>query len=539
MGKTKYSKRIGQTNQPPTPPNPSKRSKTTRSPSRQRSTKTAAANRTTTASPAAKAATALALASALASASASASTLPAKEKSPPTQQGKKTLDSKDFPNLKFTQEGLAALNYQSFDDCMDHCIAVGEIVEKLCYPDGIDKNKTTPRKMFLDRKFRDFIQFAWCLTDTPHQSTCAWGKQKRMFLKAGAGGVKMLFQMKLEVNITPYFESEQHMNERYAKDFKIGGWVRFVRRVTSYYLRSQGQCPVNGCVFKSLDALFGAIGIENDHGLENEHDVIGVLKKAFEFNTNALEKPWGEFLGEYAKTLSTCFPHHQNDRYYEPCWTKLPDKNSKKYQLIANDGLCVEIEDANPIAPCQVMDSADGRQVMQMTDMYLKMKSKEIEPVKFAEINEEYARITPFAFIDIARLNEETWDTLTVAQRKYAIRRAEITAIKKMTRRCFFCDKNALEQPAKQSHSQHLHHVLEKLKSFNPSEGPRKSLEKQRSELIKTIMLCCRCHMRITWCEAADAELMAKFKALGFKVNQATGEITCTREYDGLRIHSE
>ena len=522
--------RIGQTKQPSTPPHPSKRSKTTRSPSRQRSTKTAAATRTTTASPAATART---------TATLSATTSPpTRETSPPTQQGKKTLNSNDFPNLKFSQEGLQALKYseKNFNEFIEHVVAVGQIVEDLCYPNGIDEKKKTPRKMFLDPQFCAFIKLAWRITDTAENSTCAWGIRKRKFLKAGVGGVKILFQTKLNTNISLYFESEQHMKQRYVKD---GSWTKFVRRVTNYYLRSQGICIVDGCVFESLDKLFGAIGIENDHDLENHFDVIGVLKKAFEFNCSSLGKTWGEFLAEYAKTLSKCSGHHQNDASCEPCWTKLPDKNSKKYQLIANDGLCVEIEDANPIAPCQVMDSADGRQVTQMTDMYLKMKSKEIESVEFADLMEKYDRITPFAFIDIARLNEEKWDPLTAGQRRYAIRRAETIAIKKMTRRCFFCGKNALAQPAKQSHSFHLHHVLEKLKSFNPSEGPKKSLEKQRAELRKTIMLCCHCHVRITWCELADSELMAKFKDLGFEVNQKTGEITCSQEYDGLRIHSE
>ncbi len=522
--------RIGQTKQPSTPPHPSKRNK----PSHQKSTKTAAATRTTTASPAAKAT------SATASALALAPTLPTKEKSPPTQQGKKTLDSKDFPSLKFSQKDLAALKSNSANDCMDQCVAIGKIVEDLCFPDGIDEKKKTPRKMFLDHQFRDFIQFVWILTDTPNKSMCQWGIQKRKIIQVGVSGVKMIFQMKLKVDITRYFGSEQHMKERYEKDLEIS-WVRFVRRCTNYYLRSQGQCPVNGCVFKSLDDLFGAIGIENDHGLENLFDVIGVLKKAFEFNTGALDKPWGEFLVEYAKTLSTCSPHHQNDVSCEPCWSKLPNENSKNYQLIANNGLCIEIEDANPIAPCQVMDSEDGRQAQQMTDMYCNMTSKELECVEFADIVREFDQISlsPFAFIDVARVNEEKWDTLTVGQRKYAIRRAENTAIKKMCRSCFFCGKNALAQPAKQSHSFHLHHILEKLKSFDPSQGPSKSLERQRLELRKTIMLCCHCHVRVTWCEIADSELMAKFNDLGFKVNQTTGEITCTKEYDGLRIHSE
>lgn len=69
---------------------------------------------------------------------------------------------------------------------------------------------------------------------------------------------------------------------------------------------------------------------------------------------------------------------------------------------------------------------------------------------------------------------------------------------------------------AKYSHAFHLHHVLEREKKHNPSHGIDKTMEEQRFENCKTIMLCAGCHYIITYNEGEKKLLMNKFAELGY-----------------------
>lgn len=81
-----------------------------------------------------------------------------------------------------------------------------------------------------------------------------------------------------------------------------------------------------------------------------------------------------------------------------------------------------------------------------------------------------------------------------------------------------------------------LHHMLELMKLHNPSEGVKKTIEEQRLEILKTIMLCRGCHLLITHNPEEKKKLQEKFDRLGYVIDTKTGVISCTKKHDGLRV---
>eukprot|EP00984_Skeletonema_dohrnii_P028560 scaffold18611_cov73-Skeletonema_dohrnii-CCMP3373.AAC.3 len=100
------------------------------------------------------------------------------------------------------------------------------------------------------------------------------------------------------------------------------------------------------------------------------------------------------------------------------------------------------------------------------------------------------------------------------------------------------CGKDSMNEAAKFKSGFHLHHMLEAKKSHDPSQGvgKGKTIEEQRFENRKTIMLCAGCHLIITHNEEEKQKLADKFEGLGYSIVRETGEIKCENAYDGLRV---
>ena len=467
---------------------------------------------------------------------------PAQSSAVPTSTSTKpVLDSKEFADLlQFKdQHDLKNLRYgdESSKKLLAHCIAICEILEKHAYPGGLNENMKSPLQMFKDTNFWNFIQYVWRVSDM-HSSDA----YKKKIVSTGVKGVKAIFQKFFKVDITEYFPDEATMQKTYESDTGPGNnWSIFVKRVTMYHCRfDQNSCAVLDCILESgkrRHKVFGGAGCsESDHALENYFKVIGILKKMFGFDVKACQKGWPEFLAEFAKTLSTCCPHHQHDASCDSCFHDLPNQVSVQYHLFSSSQYCVEIGQTNPVAPSQIMDNKDGKAMERLTDKYINMSDKRLEKVSFEEISQDYSSNGPFEFVDIHRQTKKKWESSNASQRRHSIQRTEITATKTMGRTCFCCGMNALEMAAKAKSSLHLHHMKENKKSHNPSEGPKKSIHEQRSENRKTIMLCSGCHTLITHCKWENERLVAKFKELGYQINEETGEITCSKPYDGLYI---
>ena len=58
--------------------------------------------------------------------------------------------------------------------------------------------------------------------------------------------------------------------------------------------------------------------------------------------------------------------------------------------MINSSNVCVEIEEADPIAPFVVMDSPQGQQLERLTDKYCSMTSTELEAVEYEDIKQDY-----------------------------------------------------------------------------------------------------------------------------------------------------
>jgi hypothetical protein len=98
------------------------------------------------------------------------------------------------------------------------------------------------------------------------------------------------------------------------------------------------------------------------------------------------------------------------------------------------------------------------------------------------------------------------------------------------------CGVDCMNLAAKYKSGFHLHHMLPNKKKHDPSQGPNKSLDEQRFENRKTIMLCAGCHYRVTYFEEEEQALAERFESLGYYIVNETGEIKCKYAYDGFQV---
>eukprot|EP00985_Skeletonema_marinoi_P009833 scaffold4617_cov165-Skeletonema_marinoi.AAC.3 len=438
----------------------------------------------------------------------------------------------DYPDL-LSQDEIDKMKFspESKKRLRQHCIAVATIVLKECYPDGQHKDFFSPLDFFKNNRCWNGICRLW--------EYCEMGatNQAKMDVKnLGVEGIEAYFRDAFKVEISQFCDD---INEVYERD--VNGvrkdWNKFVSRMAMYMVRwKQNWCVVKDCKNDmSKHAQFGGAGYsDSDHALENKYDVIGVLKKKFGLDSDNLVVSWPCWLAEFAKICRTCCLHHQHDSSSDSCFSELPTKCSKEYTLMdKNDA---QVTKYSPMAPCLVQQSEQGKAVQSLTDHYCGMANDELERVTFDDITERYNKDAPFAFVDVHRQTETKWDMCTASQRKSSIRRTEITTEKSLCRCCFRCSIDIMNEPAKFKSGFHLHHMLECEKSHGPSQGVKKTIEEQRFENRKTILLCAGCHMLITYNEEEKKKLAEKFESLGYFIVKETGEIRCTKDFDGIRV---
>eukprot|EP00984_Skeletonema_dohrnii_P005646 scaffold1993_cov147-Skeletonema_dohrnii-CCMP3373.AAC.4 len=451
----------------------------------------------------------------------------------PSSSSKPILDSKDYPDL-LSQDEIDKMEFspENKKRLRQHCIAVATIVLKECYPDGQHKDFFSPLDFFKDNRCWNGICRLW--------QYCEMGarvREKMDVKNSGVEGLEAYFRKQFSVEISKFCDD---INEQYEYEaVERRDWNKFVMRMAMYMFRSKQ----NWCVVKDCDndmrehTMFGGAGYsDSDHALENKYDVIGVLKKKFGLDAHSLDeyRSWPCWLAEFAKICRTCCLHHQHDSSSDSCFSDLPTKCLKEYML--TDKSDSQVAKYSPVAPCLVQKSEQGKAVQFLTDHYCSMASEELERVTFDEITERYNKDAPFAFVDVHRQTETKWDNCTASQRKTSIRRTEITTEKSLCRCCFRCSRDIMNEPAKFKSGFHLHHMLECEKSHDPSKGVSKTIEEQRFENRKTILLCAGCHALITYNEEEKKKLGEKFESLGYCIVKETGEIRCTKEFDGIRV---
>ena len=182
----------------------------------------------------------------------------------------------------------------------------------------------------------------------------------------------------------------------------------------------------------------------------------------------------------------------------------------------------------------QSMSSEFGKNLMALTHKYL--GSPQLANVSFDALKNDYETIlSPFKLGDYSFKDTSMWERSNTKERKYTIKSLELQLLKRMSRSCFLCGESTLNKPVRKMSGFHGHHVKEREKSFNPSNGPTKPVESMRSELSKTVCLCWKCHLHVTYDPDTDKEFLNLFHKRGFIV-QEDGTITNENGPDSLKI---
>ncbi len=444
----------------------------------------------------------------------------------PSNSSKPDLNIDNHPNI-LSESRIKKMEFslQNKADLRKHCIALAKIVRDIAYPDGMNPKHFSLLEMFQSDKYWNFFCYFWKIHDFgPNHS------DKKEVTDKGLGYIKALFRKQFGVDLNDYRDDLEEL-------YKKLSWSEFTKLMIIYIIRSKQEwCVVKDCENDTtMYTLFGGAGYnDSDHACENIRKTTGAIEKKFCPNRGSAGKPLPELLEEIAKTCRTCCFHHQHDSSCDSCFSELPNECSNVYVLKGNNNL--QVAEHSSVAPCLVQESEQFKAVQALTKHFCDMTKDQIRQVTFRSITERYNNEAPFAFPDISRTTERKWDSCTPAQRFYSIRHAEHTAEKTFCRKCMMCDADCMNIAAKYKSGFHLHHMLPIMKDHNPGEGVTKSLDKQRSENRKTIMLCAGCHYRVTYVEEEEQALARRFESLGYYVVKETGEIKCKNAYDGLQV---
>ena len=170
-----------------------------------------------------------------------------------------------------------------------------------------------------------------------------------------------------------------------------------------------------------------------------------------------------------------------------------------------------------------MQDSLVGQ---MLYDVFVDLLSGTVKSYSFGHVRYAIEFETVFDHRDCLLFNEDRWnEATTTTQRNHMLTRAYLQSEKRLSGGCYMCGQDFANVPLRDMTGLDCHHVLEKKKNHNPSEGAGMLLDVARSEMRKCFPLCKCCHQRITYDEKSNDEFTAKWQKDGFRINMENGHI--------------
>ena len=211
-------------------------------------------------------------------------------------------------------------------------------------------------------------------------------------------------------------------------------------------------------------------------------------------------------LFELTKTDLECWRCH--DRHEFCGYDDLPENVEREYDL--------------PIRPCfEAQETTECQRVLDCIESL----QNDAANLSFDCVSRRFSNETAFHFKDSFSFNEQNWDAANECTRKMMLYRAYLSTEKRMSGGCFLCKESHCNAPLRDLRGTDLHHVLDHMKLFNPSEGPNKTVNVSLTENRKLCPLCKKCHMLVHH-KVGENERFMKLLGSKYQVDVSTGEIS-------------
>jgi hypothetical protein len=276
------------------------------------------------------------------------------------------------------------------------------------------------------------------------------------------------------VDITKFCDD---LHARYDEDIRRSGVCMFLKRILLYTIRCEQVC-CGKCGRQIDDLLYGAVGFEGNHVADDNAESDDERIKCFNPDIHAFDGDLVDALFEICKTRLECWRCHN---HYGACnYDELPDKCVRNYDFKA--------------APCFVAQEA-----VQCRNALACIKDllRNVSSHSFQYICKTFDNNTVFHYKDCFLFNKERWNAASRSTREKMLRRVYLQVEKRACGCCLHCEEKFCNLPARELGGIDLHHVIDAMKLFNPSEGVDKTLDESLKENRKLVPLCKKCHVLI------------------------------------------
>eukprot|EP00985_Skeletonema_marinoi_P006588 scaffold2848_cov91-Skeletonema_marinoi.AAC.2 len=302
------------------------------------------------------------------------------------------------------------------------------------------------------------------------------------------------------------------LQKRYDADVKDVHKVSdFLKRMLLYTLRNeQGCCGKCGRTIE--DVIYGAVGYESNHVLDDNATSDEERIKCFDANITAFHDDPVDALFELCKTRIECWRCHN---HYGACaFDELPKTCEKNYDFEA--------------VPCFAAQQDDQcKKVLAC----IKELLLDVATLTFNTVCTTFESNTDFRYKDCFLFNKERWTRAGKLTRNIMLRRVYLQVEKRMCGGCLRCGEKFCNLPLRELGGIDLHHVIEEKKLFNPSEGVLKTFDVSLKENRKLVPLCKLCHIHVHHMPGENDKFMAKLESTyRVDIDQSTGEISAGKK---------
>ncbi len=269
----------------------------------------------------------------------------------------------------------------------------------------------------------------------------------------------------------------------------------FLKRMLLYTIRcEQGCCGKCGVAIDNL--LYGAVGFESNHVADDNAESDDERIKCFNANIGAFGTgDLVDSLFEICKTRLECWKCHN---HFGACnYDELPDKCVRNYDFEA--------------APCFVaQERVECKNALAcIKDLLCRNATSR----SFEYICTEFQSNTVFHYQDCFLFNEERWNAASRSTREKMLHRVYLHVEKRVCGSCLHCGETFCNLPARELGGIDLHHVIDAMKLFNPSEGVNKTIDESLKENRKLVPLCKKCHILIHHKDGENDRFMKTLKS--------------------------
>eukprot|EP00984_Skeletonema_dohrnii_P012939 scaffold5303_cov97-Skeletonema_dohrnii-CCMP3373.AAC.1 len=321
-------------------------------------------------------------------------------------------------------------------------------------------------------------------------------------------GTIIQFFSKNDIDIRDFCHNLQ---ERYDADIKDSGVSLFLKRMLLYTIRNeQGCCGKCGQTIE--DVIYGAVGYESNHVSDDNATSDEERIKCFNASITAFHGDPVDALFELCKTRLECWRCHN---HYGACaYDELPDTCEKTYDF--------------DLVPCFAAQQDDKcKKVLAC----IKELLLDVATLTFNNVCTTFENNTDFRYKDCFLFNKECWTCADKSTRNILLRRVYLQVEKRMCGGCLQCGEKFCNLPLRELGGIDLHHVIEKKKSFNPSDGADKPFDVSLKENRKLVPLCKKCHLYVHHKPGENDKFMAKLESkYGVDIDQSSGEISAGKK---------